>query len=436
MSNEIILIICLSILLFILIGISVFLFIKINKNKNDKLNKLLKSKIDECNNQSLVLSSKILNLEKLNKEELEKEFFLILEEKNKKKIKEITEEAEQQSRIKSAEILLNAIEHMSAPYIQNNSTSSVEIEDEQIKGRIIGKNGRNKKTFERLTGVDLVIEKDMLSLTVCSHNPIRREIAKLVLIELLKSKVIEPSKIEVIYESVVEKFEFDLIEIGRNVVEDILKIYDLPKDIYQYVGKLKFRSSYGQNSLDHSIECARVANVMAKDLGVNVELATKCAFLHDIGKSNDYELNETHIESGLKIARKLNLQNEIINSIESHHGQVLSDNIYSAIAKIADTVSASRPGARLDSFNEYFERVVNLEKIVNNFEQVTQCYAIKSGRQLRVIVNPSKVLDNELENLALKIKEKLESDSSVSGYNIKVVIIKENRYEFVTNSAR
>ncbi|MGL4950407.1 MAG: HDIG domain-containing metalloprotein [Mycoplasma sp.] len=436
MSNEIILIICLSIVLFICAFALIFCLFTIKKNKAKALNHKLKLKIDEYNKKNESLDSKILSLDTLDQESLKQEFFKIIEKQNKNKVKEMMDETNELIKEKSSIILLNAMEHLIEPMIQDNTSVAIKIEDEQIKGRIIGKNGRNKKIFETLTGVDLVIEKDTPYLTLSTHNPIRKEISRLVLTELLKSKIIEPAKIEVIYKDVSENFESSLFEEGRHVVEDIFKIIDLPSGIYPYVGRLKYRNSYGQNALQHSIECAQFANIIANELGLDKEMATKCALLHDIGKSNDYEINENHVESGKKITLSFNLNPFIINSVESHHGQTVVNNIYSAIAKLADTFSASRPGARIDSFNEYFERVQLLEKIVNEFDQVNQCYAIKSGRQLRVIVNPSKVLDNELETLALKIKEKLETNETISGFNIKVVIVKENRYEFETDSNR
>lgn len=378
-------------------------------------------------------NTKLSQLDFLDKKILEHDLIKLIKKERADEIQQSLIELNEHAKLEAANILVNSMQNLAGPIIQENSLGTIKLEDENMKGKIIGKDGRNKKVFELLTGTDLIIEKENSYISVSSHNPIRKTIGTLVLSELIRGKVIEPSRIETVYADVASQFNSSLVGIGKNIIENELKISDLPTELYEYVGRLKYRGSYGQNSLEHSIETARIANYIAMALDLDNKLATKCGLLHDIGKSIDYEINENHVTAGIKIVKDLKLHPAILNAIESHHGSVKANNIYSEIIKLADTISAARPGARIDSFEEYIERVQRLEKIVTEFEAVNYAYAIKSGRQLRVIVNPIKVLDNDLEALAKAIKTKLETDELISGYNIKVVVIKENRYEFETD---
>ncbi|MGL4948623.1 MAG: HDIG domain-containing metalloprotein [Mycoplasma sp.] len=436
MTTEWIIITCILIVLLGVMLLSAFLFIKNRKLNKDKLTIELKHKSEKYDFLISQYEDKILSIDGRDYDIIKDEVFKIIKNRNKQEVKSLRQELIEESNIIAADILIDAMNRIPGPYIKENTISSIKIEDDQMKGKIIGKNGRNKKVFETLTGVDLVIDKETPFINLSCHNPLRREIATIVLTELIASKVIEPAKIETIFEAKTISFEKNLYDTGKEVIENMLNIYDLPNELYPYIGRMKYRSSYGQNSLEHSIECARMADLISTELMIDRDMAVKCAFLHDIGKSNDYEVNESHIDSGLKIANRLGLHPNIINAIASHHDNVISDNLYSEITKIVDTCSAARPGARIDSLNEYFERVNTLEKIVNEFDQVNSCFAIKSGRQLRVIVNPAKTLDNDLEILAMKIKDKIEQNEITAGFNIKVVLIKENKYEFETKSTR
>ncbi len=330
-------------------------------------------------------------------------------------------------------ILVEVLERTAEPMIQERTTTTIKLSDDSMKGRVIGKEGRNKRSFELLTGVDIIIDRDTPSITLSSANPVRRELAARVMHKLVSSKNIEPSRIELIFDEEKNKFDAALTEYGREALEDKLEILDIEHSLYPIVGRLKFRTSYGQNALDHSIECANYANHIAIILNLDKTMAKKAAFFHDIGKSIDFEIDNDHVASGLKIASEYNLPDYIINAIGSHHNQTPVNNIYSSIVKIVDTLSAARPGARADSFDEYIKRVTTLEKICDTFPEVAKSYAIKSGRQIRIIVKPSLVKDDELEFLARKIQKEIEKNDATKNNKITVVVIKESRFQLDTN---
>ncbi len=348
-------------------------------------------------------------------------------------IKEAKKELQSKKETLAQNILVEVMERTAEPMIQERTTTTIKLGDDSMKGRVIGKEGRNKRSFEILTGVDIIIDRDTPSITLSSANPVRRELAARIMHKLVSSKNIEPSRIELIFSEEKDKFDTALIEYGREALEDKLEILDIDPGIYKIIGRMKFRTSYGQNALDHSIECANYANHIAIILNLNPIMAKKAAFFHDIGKSVDFEIDNDHVASGLRLASEYNLEDYIINAIASHHNQVPADNIYASIVKVVDTLSAARPGARADSLEEYLKRVTALEKICNNFPEVMKSYAIKSGRQIRIIVKPSLVKDNELEYLARKIQKEIEKNDATKNNKITVVILKESRFQLDTN---
>lgn len=409
MNTLTIILLTISLVLLISLVVLVFCFIKEKKTKKQQIKKI---KIEPIS------------------DEAKKELI----SKTKKELNDELEILKDEAGIRATKILINAMESIMQPLIQEHTTTSINIVDDTVKGRIIGKEGRNKRAFEIITGVDLIIEKDNNFITLSSHNPIRREIARKLLEELIKTKSIDPTKIESMYKDVKKIFEEEIYQVGKNIVEDIFGISDLNKDVYNYIGKLKYRSSYGQNALTHICEVAQIAKSIALDLGLDTKKAVKVALLHDIGKSIDYEANTNHVDAGVDIAKELELDDDIIDGIISHHGETVCKNVYSEITKIADAISAARPGARINSYNEYFTRVQELEKIINNFDEVNNAYVIRSGRQVRVLVNPILVDDFTLPILANKIKNEIENNEITKGFNIKVTLIKENRYEFETSN--
>lgn len=336
---------------------------------------------------------------------------------------------------RAREILVYAMEGMAEDIVSQRSIATIPIADEALKGRIIGKHGRNKKLFESLTGVDMIIEKNT-EITLSSVNPIRREIAINLFNAMMLSKNIEPSKIETLYQAVKENFEKTVIEYGREAVEDNLKIYDINPEIYGIVGRLKFRTSYGQNVLQHCLECASYAAVIATYIGINPEKAKLAAFFHDIGKAVDFEEDYDHVESGVEIAKKYDLPNYVCNAIESHHNKIEPSTIYGALVKVVDTLSAARPGARIDSFHEYIKRVERLEKICKKINGVEEAYALQSGRVVRIMVKPEIIKDEELELLNYEIQKAIENDELTNKHQIKIIMIREKRIEFLVNNKK
>lgn len=341
----------------------------------------------------------------------------------------------EKAKIKAREILVYAMEGMAEDIVSQRSIATIPIADEALKGRIIGKHGRNKKLFESLTGVDMIIEKNT-EITLSSVNPIRREIAINLFNAMMRSKNIEPSKIETLYQAVKDNFEKIVIEHGREAIEDNLKVYDINPEIYGIVGRLKFRTSYGQNVLQHCLECASYAAVIATYLGINPEKAKLAAFFHDIGKAVDFEEDYDHVESGLEIAKKYDLPDYICNAIESHHNKIEPSTIYGALVKVVDTLSAARPGARVDSFHEYIKRVERLENICKKINGVEEAYALQSGRVVRIMVKPEIIKDEELDLLNYEIQKAIENDELTNKHQIKVIMIREKRIEFLVNSKK
>ena len=328
--------------------------------------------------------------------------------------------------------IVSAMEVIAEKMITQRSLSTISIKDESLKGKIIGKHGRNKHLFEKLTGTDIIVEKTS-EITISSANPIRREIAVNLFNAMIQSKVIDPSKLENLYEVVKENFQQQLFIDGKKVLEEDLQIFDINPSIYPYVGRLRYRTSYGQNVLDHCIESAKYAEIIAKEIGINHEKAKRAAFFHDIGKSVDFNENYDHVESGLAIAKKHYLPDYICNAIESHHNKIEPDNIYAALVKVVDTLSAARPGVRSDSLTEFIKRVNRLEELCKTIEGVQDAYAVQSGRILRVIIKPEIISDNELNLLHYEIKKLIENDEITNKYQIKIILIREKRFEFLVN---
>lgn len=412
-------------------------------NKIIKENQVLKRELDiEIENYKILnmkletkINEEIVHLEKIANVSKDDAKMLLLAnvEKNLNKqksqlIQEFNAANRKELEAKAANIILEVMERSAEDLVIQKTSFTFKLKDDNIKGRIIGKDGRNKKTFESVTGVDLIIEKDP-EITISSLNPIRREVARQLLEKLLETKSVEPSRIEKLYLQIKENFDNTLYDVAADMLENQLNIFDVNKDFYKTIGNLNFRTSYGQNILQHSKECAMLASSIASELGLDPNKAKKAAFFHDIGKAIDFEIDNDHVESGLKLAREMNLEPYICNAIESHHDRVYCDNVYSTIVKIVDKISASRPGARFVSHEEYIKRVTTIENICSQFPGVKNAYAIKAGKQVRVIVNPSIVNDSESEALLFDIKTKLEADEIVNKQPIEIILIRENRFE-------
>lgn len=346
-------------------------------------------------------------------------------------IKDREAEAKLEVDRKAKELLVSTMQRYAADMAGEQTVTVVNLPNDEMKGRIIGREGRNIRTIEAVTGVDLIIDDTPEAIVLSSFDPFRREIARETLETLIKDGRIHPSRIEEVYDKTVKEMQAKLIEIGNNALFE-LGITKVEPELVEILGKLQFRTSYGQNALKHSLEVANLAGVLAGELGENVTLAKRAGLFHDIGKSIDHEVEGSHVELGADLARKYGENSVVINAIESHHGDKEATSVISVLVAIADALSASRPGARNDSLENYIKRLTELEEIGNETEGVEKTYAVQAGRELRVIVKPEEVDDLSSYKVARDIKNKIEENLQYPG-TIKVVVIRETR---VTEEAK
>ena len=326
---------------------------------------------------------------------------------------------------KANELLTSVIQRYARDHISEITTTAVELPNEDIKGKIIGKEGRNIRAFERVTGVEVIIDETPESLVISSFDPYRRELAKMALEKLLKDGRIQPAKIEEKVEEARAELDQRVEKLGEEAAAT-LGIFDFPKEIIALVGRLHFRTSYGQNVLQHSLEMAHIAGMLAAELGANVEVAKRAALVHDIGKAIDHEVEGTHVELGRKLLKKYGVDERVIQGMEAHHEEYPYASSEAYIIAAADAISAARPGARRDTLEKYVKRLEAIEKVVKEFEGVNQAYAISAGREVRVFVTPEKLDDFGALELAKKIAGKIQSDVDYPG-EIKVTVIREVR---------
>jgi len=335
------------------------------------------------------------------------------------------DEVESSCEDKARDIISLAISKYSQDVTSEQTISTVALPSEDMKGRIIGREGRNIKSLESLLGVDVIIDDTPEVITLSSFDPIRREIARQTLDSLIKDGRIQPGRIEEIYNKVKADMDVNVRRIGEETVNR-LGITHVNRDLLPYIGRLKYRTSYGQNALDHCIQVAILSGVMAAELGLDQTLAKRAGLLHDIGKSADFELEGSHVEVGSRLAKKYGENEVVINAIESHHGDVPAKFVISNLVQAADTLSAARPGARSETLENYTQRIEQLETVCKSFNGVSNCYAMQSGREVRVMVVPDKVSDEDSFVLARQIKEKIETEMTYPG-QIKVQVIREVR---------
>ena len=326
---------------------------------------------------------------------------------------------------KAKNMLVNVMQKYAGDVASDQTVTVVNLPNDDMKGRLIGREGRNIRSIEAVTGVDLIIDDTPEAIVLSSFDPYRREIARVTIEALIKDGRIHPGRIEELYDKSVKEMKLKLLEYGEEALFE-LGITKVDPELQELLGKLHFRTSFGQNALKHSIEVAHLAGIMAGELGENVALAKRAGLFHDIGKSIDHEVEGSHVDIGASLAKKYKENDIIINAIESHHGDKEANNIISVLVSIADALSASRPGARNDSLENYVQRLQELESIGNEIPGVEKSYAMQAGRELRVIVKPDKVDDALSYKIARDIKNKIEDTLQYPG-TIKVIVIRETR---------
>lgn len=418
-----------------------------NIDKRDQALQNREKLLDERDNNLLQkqkeIQDKEVNLDELKKQQLEvlehisgfskekakNEIMKKVEEAMTLEIAEYVKERETEAKLeadrKAKNLIVTSMQKYASDVTNEQTVTVVSLPNDEMKGRIIGREGRNIRTIEAVTGVDLIIDDTPEAIVLSSFDPLRREIARVTLETLIKDGRIHPTRIEELYDKTCKDIDTKITEIGEDALFQ-LGITKVDAELIHTLGKLHFRTSYGQNALQHSIEVANLSGIMAAEIGENVLLAKRAGLFHDIGKAIDFEIEGSHVEIGTDLARKYKEDEVVINAIASHHGDTEQTSIISSLVMIADALSAARPGARNDSFENYVKRVKQLEEIATDIEGVDKSYALQAGRELRVLVKPDKVDDLTSYKIARDIKQKIESEMKYPG-TIKITVVRETR---------
>jgi len=385
-----------------------------------------RAKVEELKQEQLDLLSKISGLSKDKAHDL---MMKKVEEQMSKEIALYIKERENEAKLiadkKSKDLIVLSMQRYAADLANEQTVTVVTLPNDEMKGRIIGREGRNIRTIEAITGVDLIIDDTPEAVVLSSFDPLRREMARVTLETLIKDGRIHPTRIEELYDKVSKEMKAKIIEYGNDALFE-LGITKVDPVLVETIGRLYFRTSYGQNALEHSKQVAHLAGLIAAELGENVGLAKRAGLLHDIGKAVDHEIEGSHVEIGVDLAKKYNENEVVINSIASHHGDTEAKSTISVIVAIADSLSASRPGARNDSLENYIKRLEQLENVANEISGIEKTFAVQAGRELRVIVKPEEIDDLGAHQVAREIKDKIEQTMQYPG-TIKVTVVRETR---------
>ena len=397
-----------------------------NLQKKDNEVESKKSEIEETINKK---KEELQRISRLSVEEA-KQYLLSEVEKSivtekAELIRRLDEEAKEKAQKNAKEIIGYAIQKCAADHTSETTVSIVSLPSDDMKGRIIGREGRNIKTLETLTGIDLIIDDTPEAVVISGFDPLRREVAKIALEKLIDDGRIHPAKIEEMVEKAKEEVSAIIKEEGERAVMET-GVIGLHPDLIKLIGKLKYRTSYGQNVLNHSIEVSNLARIMADELGLDTKVARRAGLLHDIGKALDHDMEGTHVEIGVEILKKYKESPIVINAVEAHHEDVEPQSIEAVLIQAADAISASRPGARRETLENYIKRLQNLEGIADSFDGVEKSFAIQAGREIRVLVKPEKISDDQMVVLSRDIAKKIEDEMEYPG-QIKVNVIRESR---------
>jgi ribonuclease Y len=386
----------------------------------------IKETLEDLKQEALANLEKVSNL---SKDEAKKELLVNCEKEFEheilQKFRKLEEDGKERLDSRAKEIIALAIQKYALPQAQEITTSTVSLPSDEIKGRIIGKEGRNIRTLEKLTGVEVIVDETPEAVIISGFDPIRRQIAKIALEKLIHDGRIQPARIEEIVQKTEEEIAIQIKEAGQTAVYDT-GIIGLDPKIIQLLGRLKFRTSYGQNVLLHSIEVSHLAGALAAEIGANASLAKKAGLLHDIGKAVDQQVEGSHVDIGIKILEKFGQEKDIVTAMKAHHEEYPAETLEAKIVQAADQISGARPGARKDTLENYLKRLGELEAIATSFEGVEKAYAIQAGREIRVFVKPGEIDDLTSHKLAKEIAKRIEEELRYPG-EIKVNVIRESR---------